>query len=288
MTSAPKAPLRPTRSIRRLLPRALWVKVILLLVLAAWMIPIIYMVSVSLRPPDRAFAPTLWSWPVTFANFRTVITENPLFQNFANSLIVTVATVVVVAVSAACYAFAHSVLALRGTRWIYPILLTTLMVPIASLVLPLAIMLKNFGWVNQYIGLIAPYAALGIPFAAVILKAFFDDSPRELYEAALIDGCNQFQLFRFVAVPLVRPAVVFVVIWQFITTWNEFFLALVILTSASKKTLTLVPMQYSGFYMANPGALFAVLVIIAIPLIVLYVAVQRYFVAGLMAGAIKG
>ncbi len=85
-----------------------------------------------------------------------------------------------------------------------------------------------------------------------------------------------------------RPALVFVTIWQFIVTWNEFFLALIVLTRSEMKTLTIVPMQYSGLYMANPGALFAILTLIALPLILLYVLVQRAFVRGLLAGAVKG
>ncbi|MDR3493493.1 MAG: carbohydrate ABC transporter permease, partial [Ancalomicrobiaceae bacterium] len=126
------------------------------------------------------------------------------------------------------------------------------------------------------------------PFAVVVLKAFMEDSPKELFEAARVDGCNAWQTYWHVALPLIRPALVFVGIWQFIVTWNEFFLALIILTRNEVKTLTIVPMQYSGLYMANPGALFAVLTLIALPLILLYVVVQRAFVRGLLAGAVKG
>ena len=100
------------------------------------------------------------------------------------------------------------------------------MVPVASIVLPLAIMLKSFDWINSYQGLVLPYAALGIPYAIVIIKAFMDDSPRDLFEAAMIDGCTTLQMFFHVALPLVKPALIFVAIWQFIVTWNEFFLAL--------------------------------------------------------------
>ena len=141
---------------------------------------------------------------------------------------------------------------------------------------------------NTYWGLIFPYAALGVPFGIVILKAFMEDSPSELFDAARVDGCNAWQIYWHVALPLVRPALVFVAIWQFIVTWNEFFLALIVLTKDEMKTLTIVPMQYSGLYMSNPGALFAVLTLIALPLILLYILVQRAFVRGLLAGAVKG
>ncbi|WP_119392025.1 carbohydrate ABC transporter permease [Taklimakanibacter lacteus] len=268
--------------------RSLVIHAVLFAVLALWMIPQVYMLSIGLRAPAQAFDAALITWPVTFDNFITVIRDNPLARIFLNSMIVTVATVAIVVAASSLIAFACAVLRLKGSLVLYATLLTTLMVPLASLVLPLAILLKTFGWVNTYIGLILPYAALGVPFAMVVLKAFMEDSPAELFEAARVDGCNAWQIYWHVALPLVRPALVFVAIWQFIVTWNEFFLALIILTESEMKTLTIIPMQYSGLYMANPGALFAVLTLIALPLILLYVVVQRAFVRGLTAGAVKG
>jgi raffinose/stachyose/melibiose transport system permease protein len=264
------------------------VKALLLLALGVWMIPVVYMVSVALRPPAHAFDPQLFTLPLTLDNFSQVIKDNPLPAVFLNSLIVTLGTVCAVLAAGSLFAYACSILKLWGTITLYTILLTTLMIPIASLVLPLAVMLKQFGLINHYLGLIAPYSALGIPFAIVILKALLEDSPMEIYESAIVDGCTPWQMYYHVALPLIRPAMAFVGIWQFITTWNEFFLALIVMTDASYKTLTIVPMQYSGLYMANPGALFAVLVLIALPLILLYIVVQRHFVAGLIAGAVKG
>lgn len=268
--------------------RSFAVHTVLFLVLALWMVPQVYMLSVGLRTPAQAFDPALVTWPVTFDNFVTVLRDNPLSRIFLNSFVITVATVAIVVAASSLFAFASAVLKLRGSTVLYATLLTTLMVPLASLVLPLAILLRTFGWVNTYWGLIFPYAALGVPFGIVILKAFMEDSPAELFEAARVDGCNAWQVYWHVALPLIRPALVFVAIWQFIVTWNEFFLALIVMTEAEMKTLTIVPMQYSGLYMSNPGALFAVLTLIALPLILLYIVVQRAFVRGLLAGAVKG
>jgi raffinose/stachyose/melibiose transport system permease protein len=270
------------------IPMRFWAKLILGVTLMFWMVPEIYMLSVALRPPDAAFEPQLFTWPITLENFVTVMRDNPLLVFFANSLLVTIGTVVIVLAFASTFAFAASVLRLRGTMFLFTSLLTTLMIPVASIVLPVAIMLKSFGWINTYQGLIMPYAALGIPYAIVIIKTFMDDSPRDLFEAAVIDGCTAWQLFGHVAIPLIKPAVIFVAVWQFIVTWNEFFLALIVMTDSSHKTVTLVPMQYSGMYMANPAALFAILVIIAVPLLLLYTFVQKYFIAGLLSGAVKG
>ena len=268
--------------------RSLAIHLALLVVLLLWMVPEAYIFSMALRAPAQVFDATLFTWPLTFDNFVTVIRDNPLVHFFLNSLVVTVATVLIVVAISSLFAFGVAILNLRGSLMLHGALLSTLMVPIASLVLPLAILLKTFGWVNHYLGLIVPYAALGVPFAIVILKAFMEESPRELFEAARVDGCNSWQTYVNVALPLVRPALVFVAIWQFIVSWNEFFLALIVMTDSEMKTLTIVPMQYSGLYMGNPGALFAVLALIALPLIILYVVVQRAFVHGLLVGAVKG
>jgi raffinose/stachyose/melibiose transport system permease protein len=280
--------LGSNRISKRKLSTGFWARIFLTVTLGFWLVPDVYTLSVALRSPESAFDPMIFTWPITFDNFTTVIRENPLFTFFLNSTMVTVGTVAIVLAAASSYAYAASILKLRGTMLIYTMLLTTLMVPVASIVLPIAIMLKNLGWINTYHGLVMPYSALGIPFALVIIKAFMDESPKDLFEAAMIDGCNIWQMFICVALPLVKPALIFVAIWQFIMTWNEFFLALIVMTDSTHKTVTLVPMQYSGMYMANPGALFAILVIIAVPLLVLYAFVQRYFVAGLISGAIKG
>lgn len=275
-------------ALRRAMPRHPGVALILLFLLSLWMVPIVYMLDVAFRPSAEAFDPTIFDWPLTLENFAAVIHDNHLLVNFANSVIVTGGTVVIVLAAASMFAYGIAVLRHTWLNPVYAILLTTLMVPITTMVLPLAIMLKHLDWINDYQGLILPYAALGIPFAIVILKAFMEESPRELFESAMIDGCTPWQMYLHVALPLVRPAIAFVAIWQTIVTWNEFFLALIVMTNPVRKTLTLVPMQYSGLYMANPGALFAILVLIALPLIMLYVIVQRHFVAGLLGGAVKG
>ena len=166
--------------------------------------------------------------------------------------------------------------------------LLTLMVPLAALVVPLAQILVRFGWENTYWGLIIPYAALGVPFAVVILRGFMETIPVDLFEAASVEGANTWQLLTRIVLPILKPSLIFIGVWQFITSWNEFFLALIVMTQDVKKTLALVPEQYSGLYQGNPGALFAILVIIAVPLVVLYLVVQRWFVAGLMEGALKG
>jgi raffinose/stachyose/melibiose transport system permease protein len=264
-----------------------WI-VILFVIAFLWMIPFIFMVSMSFRTPDTVYEPYLFVWPITFQNFVTVIKQNPLFINFLNSFIVTLGSVILVTLGASMAAFGLTRKGIRGKKLIYSLLLVTLMVPISALVIPLTQIDSNLHWLNSYQGLILPYTALGIPFALVIIKGFMDKFPHELEEAAIIDGCSTNRLFFSIVMPMLRPGLIVVIIWQFLTSWNEFFLALVIMSDNSMKTLTLVPMEYSGSYFSQPGDLFAILVLTSIPMIVIYILVQRKFVHGLISGAIKG
>ncbi len=253
-----------------------------------WMVPLIFMISMSFRTSENAFEPVLFIKPFVLDNFKTVISQNPLYLNFLSSVVVTVSSVIIVAAVASMAAFGLSRKGVKFKNLIYNMLMITLMVPISALVIPLTQINSSFHWLNKFQGLILPYAALGIPFALVILKGFMDSFPAELEDAATVDGCNDYRLFANIVIPTLKPGLVVIIIWQFLTSWNEFFLALVTINDKNLKTLTLIPMQYQGFYFSQPGCLFAILVIISIPMIVFYALVQKNFVKGLMSGAVKG
>jgi raffinose/stachyose/melibiose transport system permease protein len=189
---------------------------------------------------------------------------------------------------AAMAAFGFSRKDVKFKKILYSLLLSTLMVPISALVIPLTQLNASMRWLNKVQGLIFPYAALGIPFALVILKGFMDSFPKDLEDAATIDGCGNWRLFFRIVLPMLRPGIIVVVIWQFMTCWNEFFLALVTMSEQRMKPLPLIPMQYSGMYFAQPNSLFAILVLTSIPMILFYIFMSKKFMQGLMSGAIKG
>lgn len=258
-------------------------------IMAVWLIPLFYMVSMSFRTQDNIFAPTLFVNEMTLKNYVTVLTQNPTLPlNFLSSFVITVASVVLVTLFASMAVFGLSRKNVHGKSIIYNLLMSTLMVPISALVIPLTQISSKLSWLNTYKGLILPYTALGIPFAMVILKGFMDEFPIELEEAAMIDGCGTVRLFSMIVVPLLRPGIIVIVIWQFLTSWNEFFLALVIMNKKETMTLPLIAQQYQGMYFSQPGALFATLVMITIPMIIFYICVQKQFVKGLVSGAVKG
>jgi raffinose/stachyose/melibiose transport system permease protein len=224
----------------------------------------------------------------TLENFAQVWRDNPLPQFFLNSLLITVPTVILVLMISSLAAFGFSRLPFRGSGIWYILLMLTLMIPIPTLVIPLFQTAKQLGLLNNYLGLILPYTALGIPFAVVVLTSYFSRLPRDLEDAARLDGCTSFQVYRQILLPLSLPAMAVVFIWQFMVSWNEFILALVLMQEEGRKPLILVPLIYNGVYLSKPGALFAILTIITVPVILIYLFMQRYFISGLTAGSLKG
>ena len=256
----------------------------------AWLVPVIMMLAVSFMPPDQR-APKFGGLlinNISLKNYLTVFKDAPILRYFLNSIIITFPTVFFVVLFSSLAAFAFSRLNFFFKEvWFYLILLT-LMLPIPTLIIPIFQINRSLGLYNSYLGLILPYTALGIPFSIIILRSFFDGFPRDIEDAARIDGCNAFGIYWRIMMPVSWPALSVVIIWQFMTSWNEFLLALVIIKDVQLKPLTLVPLIYSGQFMARPGAMFAVLTLITIPIVIVYVLMQRYFVSGMTSGALKG
>jgi ABC-type glycerol-3-phosphate transport system permease component len=162
------------------------------------------------------------------------------------------------------------------------------MVPVAAVLIPLFLELKTFHLLDSLPGLILIYTATSVPFAVVLMRGFFERTPGELADAARIDGAGEWAVFLRVMVPLVQPAILTLAVFQFLFSWNEFLLAETFLSSANK--LTIQPRIYAivGQYSTNWPLLCAALVIAMLPIVLLYVLIQRRFVAGLTAGALRG
>ena len=262
--------------------------ILLLIATAISLLPTVYMFDISLRDSTQSFAPVLFASNPSFDNYATVLSTGDLGRFFLNSVIIATGSVALTLVAALALSFAIARLKIPGGRIILLIVLSALLLPLASLLIPITVLLKNLNLTNTYFGLIGPLTAIGIPFATVILKEAMDTIPDELEEAATIDGAGSFTILTRIITPLVRSALIVVAIWQFLYSWNEFFLALVILTKDSMKPLPLAPLYYEGPCMTDPGKLFAILTLIGVVPMVFYAVLQRWFVGGLMAGGVKG
>lgn len=255
-----------------------------------WIVPVAMMLAVAFTPPEKRVSGFggLLVEDVSLRNFGIVFADAPILHHLFNSLVITLASVALVVLFGAMAAYAFARMRVRGKNVWFFLLITTLMLPVPTLIVPLFQINKSLGLLDTYLGLILPYTALGLPFAIIVLRGFFEALPVELEEAARLDGVSRARIFWFIALPLSWPALTVVVIFQFMTSFNEFVLALITMDNNALKPLSLVPLIYSGQFFTQPGAMFATLTLITVPVVVVYFAMQRFMIGGLTAGAVKG
>ena len=247
---------------------------IMLAVTILWMLPLYRLVTVSLEGDG-------------LGNYADVLAKEGLGRYLLNSAIVTFFTVAAVLVIASIAAFAFSKLRFRGRGLLYALLLSAMMMPVAAILVPLSDIQRVLGLTNTYPGLILPYTALALPFALVLLKNAYDALPDQLLEAAVVDGAGAWRAFTRVLLPLTTPTLAMVGIWTFLSSWNEFLLALLFMSAPDMRTITVIPASFQLSFFVDVPKIFAALVLIQLPVVVLYAAFQRNFQRGLTAGAVK-
>jgi raffinose/stachyose/melibiose transport system permease protein len=248
--------------------------IILIIVSLLFLIPLITMVSISLRGQG-------------FYNYIIVFGDPRVPRYFLNSLIITAPTVFIVLIISSLTAFAFSKLKMPGKNIIFYIFLSGLMLPVASIIVQLFVMIVKFKLINNYFAVILPLTALILPFALLIFKNYMDDIPNEIMEASLIDGCSLIKSFFKVIFPLTLPAISAVTIFTFLFSWNEFMLPLVFFRKREMFPLTLLPQYFLAEHMFKISLVFTGFTGIVLPVLILYIILQKYFIEGLTAGAIK-
>ncbi|MBE3598440.1 MAG: carbohydrate ABC transporter permease [Limnochordaceae bacterium] len=251
--------------------------------------PVALMIVTAFKSTQEIFMnpfglPASWS----LEPFVQVWTRASFSVYFRNSVWVTVASLVVVLASSSMAAYALARLPFRGSTWIYMFFLAGIMVPIRLGILPLFLLMRNLGLLNTHWSLILTYAASGMPMSVFLLTGFFRSLPGEVREAARMDGCTEFQTFWKVMLPLVRPALATVAIVNFVPWWNDMFFPLLFIQKDALKTIPLGMTIFFGQYQTDWGLLFAGMVMASVPLVAMYLAMSRHFIAGLTAGAVKG
>ncbi|HVK30201.1 MAG TPA: carbohydrate ABC transporter permease [Nocardioides sp.] len=263
-----------------------------ILVFLACVFPVYWMVSRSFLPRNRikgedpVFVPT----GGTLDNYRRVFSDGSFTDALVTSLTVTLLTVAVALLFAFLAAVAVSRFRFRGRRTFILTLLVIQMIPAEALFISQYKMLDGMGLLNSVIGLTIVYVASVLPFTVWTLRGFVDGVPRELEEAAMMDGCSRTQAFFKVTLPLLAPGLVATGVFGFIQAWNEFTLAVVVMTDQSKETLPvwLVAFTDSRSRGVDWGAIMASSTLITIPVIIFFLVVQRRMVSGITAGAVKG
>jgi multiple sugar transport system permease protein len=261
----------------------------LAMLLSFTVFPIYWTINTAFKPEGDIVKRPLQYMPLspTVENFVTAWTNVGFATFFKNSLIVGVFTVIAVLICSTLSGYALSRYQFKGKRSFMIMLLCTQFIPRAMMIIPLFVIFKNLGLISNPLSLIITYTAIEIPFTTILMSGFISNVPKELEEAAMIDGCTKLQSLRHVVFPLLLPGIVATGVFTFIYTWNEFLIALMLTNQQSKFTLPVGLSTMMGEFSINYGALAAGSVIALIPAVILFAYAQKHLVNG-MGGAVKG
>lgn len=264
-----------------------------LLILAAGLIfawPIWYMLATALTPAEQVLAERGWRalWPdaPTLAHFRRVLGDSAFLRFMGNSLLITGSTVVIgVLVNAWC-GFALARLSWHGRGVVLGLIAALMIIPFEAVAVPLFVLAARLGWTDSYSVQVLPFVAN--PFAVILFTTFFKNLPRELDEAARIDGASSWQIFWRVALPLAKPAVASVAILTFILQWGMYLWPLMVTSEASYRPLPVAMGVYSQQRPPVWGEVMAFGTLMVLPVLLLFLLMQRAFIRGLSSAAVKG
>jgi ABC-type glycerol-3-phosphate transport system permease component len=253
------------------------------------LLPFFWMVSVSLKPGDEPFAipANLWPDDPTLQNYVTAF--RPEFKiYFINSIVVSLSTVVITVTLALLAAYTFTRSQTRTILVCMSLVVAAQMFPASAIIIPIYKLMKTADLLNTYASLVLAYITVTLPVAIWMLRAFMARLPVELDEAAAIDGCGPLRTFFAVILPLCRPGIVATVVFVLIVTWQEFLFALSFTSTKDMRTLPVGMNDFIGQYGIRYGELMASSVLVSIPVVAIFFLLQRQFVAGLTAGALRG
>jgi raffinose/stachyose/melibiose transport system permease protein len=263
--------------------------IFLMIVALACLFPLFWMVRSSLMSnatifTDRALIPGELNWQ----NYVTAWTKGHFAVYFLNSVIYTVSVVFGIVAISSLAAFAFSRLEFPGKNIIFYMFIGAMMIPLPGSFVPLFVMMNKLHLVNTRIGYILCMINVGLSLSILMLKTFFDKMPSDLEDAARIDGCSRLQIWWHVALPLARPALAVIVIYNVLNVWNEYILATLLLNDKDLMPLQRGLMVFNGAYQVDYPVLMAGLTMTALPIIIVYLIMQKHIVKGLSAGAVVG
>ena len=262
---------------------------VLLAVSVTCVFPLLWMVSSSLKTQQTIFKNmNLWPGIFHWENYVIAWTRGGFGVYFLNSVFYTVAVVGGLIIIASLAAYAFSRLEFRGKRGLYGIFLAAMMIPIPGAFIALYILLVKLNLVNTRLGYILPQINIGLSLAIYILKTFFDEIPTEIEDSAMVDGCSPLGIWWHIALPLAKPAIAVIAIFNALAVWNEYILAMIILQDKVKMPLQRGLMIFQGAHFTEYPLLMAGITLTVIPIVVIYLFMQRYIIEGITAGAVKG
>lgn len=271
------------------LPRIIVYAVLLLFVLVAVM-PLIWMWMNALRPKLDVGMVDPFSLPerLTFENLIKAWTVGRMNIYMKNSVLVAVPRVLVVLLISSMAGFAFGKLRWKGRGAFFSYILFGMMIPIQAMIIPVFYNLQGMGLINSLWALILPYFGISMPFACFMMRSFYRDLPDEVVESARIDGCNKFRIWANIMMPLTKPALVSLLIFEFMWSWNDYLLPTLMIFKDAFRTMPLGLNYFRGEYVMDQTLIAAGVTICTVPIIIVYTIFQRSFVEGITAGAVKG
>lgn len=252
--------------------------------------PLLWLVLTSFKSNIEITGSNVMGLPSTwrFENYKYVLVGSKLGKNFLNSLYYTGITVIASGLLAAMVSYAVTRMRWKFSKIVLALFMSGLMIPVHATLLPVFLILKQTHLLNTPWALIIPYTVNAIPPAMFIMVGFFSGLPRELEEASVVDGCNIYQVFFRIMLPLIKPALVSVSIFTFLAAWNELMFATTFINNTNLMTITVAINSLRGLHMTEYGPIAAGMVIATIPTIILYVFLSDQVQKSIVAGAIKG
>lgn len=254
-----------------------------------FMMPFLWMLSTSLKPDTQfyEYPPVIIPSPFQWSNYPDAVTYITFFLYLRNTLTIAIFATVGVLISSSLVAYSLARIPWPGRNFLFILTVATLMLPFQVTMIPLFIIFKNLGWVNSWFPLIIPHWFGGALYI-FLLRQFFLTIPQELSEAARIDGASEFKIYRSVIIPLAKPALATVAIFEFIARWRDYIGPLIYLSDQKLYVLSLGIYEYRSQYGAEWGLLMAASVLITLPIILLFFFLQKIFVQGIALTGIKG
>ena len=252
--------------------------------------PLIWIIMSSFKS-NKEILSSAFALPSSFglSGYKAALDMAPIFKFYGNSIIISVLGTllnVVVVVSMAAYVLARH--KFKGSTFVTLLLSVSLLIPTAALLMPIYKIMTAIGLFDTRTGLILVYAALGLPTSLFIFKSYFQSIPKELEEAACIDGAGFFRTFFVIVFPLAKPGLATGAILQFLTSWNEFMFALILTKSTSVRTLPLALNYFTSQFSFNYTAMFAALTMVILPSIIIYILLQEQITSSMVEGSVKG
>ena len=263
---------------------------LLILVLMITIIPIGWVLSTSVKTTTEVFAnPPRWIPDVlTIENYKTVFLDSEIPKAFLNSVIVGLLTSLIALLLGGSSGYAFARFQFRGSKFLSLFMLISQMLPLTVLMIPMYYMENEIGLIDTKIGLAIAHLVISLPLVTWMAKGYFKGIPKEIEEAATVDGCSTMQTLTKIVLPLLKPALVATGIYAFISSWNEYALANVLTRSEQSRTVPIALNEFSSFFKVDWGSTMAAAMIITVPVIIAFMLVQKQFVEGLAAGAVKG